>query len=365
MRAFRRSSKTARAPENSAAELVAARDWYSDQIALGVQRFLEPPRATCPWCSSGRIARYLTSKDIRQAKPGTFTLDRCSNCRHIFQNPRLTIDGLDFYYRDAYDGLNAAKAEANFASLSAVYLRRASSLRDARPDTPLRWLDVGTGNGRFCAVASELFPKTRFDGLDLASGVVEAQERGWVHTAHRGLLLDLQDRIVGQYDQVSMHHYLEHTREPLAELDAAVRALTSDGWLMIEQPDPDCTMAKALRSWWAGWLQPEHQHMVNLDNLLAALEERGLEIVRVQHSEAHLPLEAFLWLTTLLRTIAPDPTLPWRPARYVHLARVRRLFGIALIAPLIPLAGLIDRFVIPRALHSAHAYRVIARRVQA
>jgi len=340
-----------------------ARRWYARALAGGVERFLEPRRDTCPWCKSADLRHHLTSPDRRQAKPGRFRLDRCRSCGHIFQNPRLTLDGLEFYYRDAYDGLNAGKADENFLTLAPIYASRVDTVRTLRPDVPAKWLDIGTGNGQFCRTAREQLPDTTFDGLDLSDGVADAVERGWVDEGFQGLLLDrVGDLEQRGYDQVSMFHYLEHTREPLQELDAVARLVKPGGWFLIEQPDPECRMARLLRSGWVGWLQPEHLHMVTEQNLVAALEERGFEIVTVQHAEAHMPLETFLLAVSLLRRIGPDPDLPWRQPRWRLWARIRRLVGMAVAGPLVVVAPLIDRIVIPKLVRSSNAYRILAVR---
>lgn len=339
------------------------REWYRAEIAQGVQRFLEPRAESCSWCGSTDLVHHLTSSDIRQGKPGRFSLDRCAGCGHVFQNPRLTTEGLNFYYRDAYDGRNAEKTESSFNTLRPFYRRRAELIRDVRPDAPRRWLDIGGGYGHFCEEAREVFPDTRFSMLDLSSGVDEAVRLGRVEVGMNGLLLDHADEVAGGFDQVSMFHYLEHTREPLAEIDAAIGAMTPDGWLVIEQPDPECRGARWFRSWWVGWLQPEHLNMVTLDNLVGALTERGLEVVSVQKKEARLPLEFFSVLATLLRFIAPDPDLPWVTVRFRWWAKLRRLLGLAVIAPMVVLlVPLMDRFILERVFPSNVCYRVVARR---
>ena len=83
----------------------ASRPYYQAELADGVERFLEPRRNTCPWCGSEDLSVRLRTGDLIQRKPGRFTLEQCGACGHIFQNPRLTPAGLDFYYRDFYDGL--------------------------------------------------------------------------------------------------------------------------------------------------------------------------------------------------------------------------------------------------------------------
>jgi hypothetical protein len=76
------------------------RPYYQAELANGVGRFFEPRRDTCPWCGSLDLSIRLQTTDLIQRKPGRFTLEQCGACQHIFQNPRLTRAGLDFYYRD-------------------------------------------------------------------------------------------------------------------------------------------------------------------------------------------------------------------------------------------------------------------------
>lgn len=342
--------------------VATARAYYTNELAQGVDRFFLDRVDRCPWCDSVDLKHRTTTRDLRQFKPGTFRLDECRSCGHVFQNPALTDEGLGFYYRDTYDGLNAERAEANLGSMTEIYESRARTVADHRPDRPRRWLDVGTASAHFPAGAAKLFPDTVFDGLDMSEGVLNGKRAGRIATAFQGQFPELSGELAGTYDQVSMFHYLEHTRDPFADLDAAVEVLSDDGWLLIEQPDPQARSARLLKSWWAGWNQPEHLHMVTEDNLVAALEKRGLEVVAVVHREAHIPLEAFIVLATLLNKIAPGEDVPWRSSTPPRLPRARRLIGKVLVAPLVPLVRFIDRVFFPRVLKSYHAYRVLARR---
>src|SRR5580765_5447177 len=276
--------------------LADARAYYADELKLGTDRFFLPRLDTCPWCGGNRLTRRSTTRDLRQFKPGRFRLDECLGCGHVFQNPPLDDAGLSFYYRDTYDGINAERAEANLASMGLVYRSRAGPVAEARRERARRWLDIGTASAHFPAAARELFPETVFDGLDMSDGVLAGERAGRIETAYHGQFPELIDQLEGRYDQISMFHYLEHTRDPQTELDLAVRALTDDGWLLIEQPDPQARSARLFGSWWAGWNQPEHLNMVTQDNLVAALERRGMQVVTIVHREAHIPLEAFIVL---------------------------------------------------------------------
>src|SRR5690606_2556722 len=158
---------------------------------------------------SSRLTCYLVSPDIRQAKPGQFQLDECEDCGHIFQNPRLTPEGLDFYYRDNYDGIQGEIVESMFDAQYDMYLRRARHVRE-HVQRGL-WLDVGTGYGHFCEAAREVLPDTEFHGLDFGNSIAEAEKRGWISRGISGLFPEVASEIEDRYDVVSMHHYLEHT----------------------------------------------------------------------------------------------------------------------------------------------------------
>jgi hypothetical protein len=351
------------ADEQRDAEKAEAAAYYRAALAEGTARLLEPRRGDCPWCGSDRLTVLLRVPDLVMRKPGRFTLERCGDCGHTFQNPRLTLEGLGFYYRDAYDGLGADSAEAIFLTAEDSYRARA---RMPEPFTsPKAWLDVGTGHAHFCVTAREVWPDTVFDGLDQGAEIEEAERRGWIATGHRGMFPELAPELAGRYDVISMHHYLEHTREPLAELDAAAGALPAGGHLLIELPDPQWRLAPVFGRYWMPWFQPQHQHMMPIGNLLAALEERGLRPVAVERGPAHQANDAVAAAYLFFAGLAPDRTKPWssRPPTVASRA------GLALVwvagVPVIVAGLLLDRTLgraLARRWDRGNAYRVLARR---
>lgn len=344
-------------------EFTAAAPYYRAALAEGTERFFEDRRPDCPWCGSADLAVLVHSPDLVLGKPGTFTLERCGGCGHVFQNPRLTLEGLSFYYRDCYDGFGAADAESVFASGMASYLGRARMVKPFT--TPKAWLDIGAGHGHFCAVAAQTWPDTVFDGLDQGAGIAEAQERGWIATAYRGEFRDTVGMLADRYDVISMHHYLEHTREPLAELDAAARALPPGGHLLIELPDPQWPLARLFGRYWMPWFQPQHQHMMPLGNLTAALAERGLRPVAIERGLAHQENDFVMAWALMLMRIAPFRTRPWAPGRPTATRRAWRAVVWAAGVPVLAAGALLDRTLcraLARRLDRGNAYRVLARR---
>jgi SAM-dependent methyltransferase len=340
----------------------ARRASYQAELARGVERFLEPRRETCPWCGSTDLSVRLRTSDLIQRKPGRFTLEQCETCRHIFQNPRLTPAGLDFYYRDFYDGLGQKQTEEVFNTAGRSYQGRADMLKSFT--TPKAWLDVGAGHGHFCKHAREVWPDTVFDGLDQSVSVEEAQRRGWIDHGYRGEFIALTNELAGRYDVVSMHHYLEHTREPLDELDAAAKILPAGSHLLIELPDPESSFGRALGRWWLPWFQPQHQHLIPVRNLVRALTDRGFSAVAIERGPAHQGVDLFFGLVLALIALAPDPRLPWLATEPTGWRRLRHSTVWAVGRPLLVITHLLDELLrqVVRRTRGGNTYRVLARK---
>ncbi|MEU9117983.1 class I SAM-dependent methyltransferase, partial [Streptomyces sp. NPDC048483] len=336
---------------------------YTAQLARGTDHFLEPRRPDCPWCAAPDPVVRVRMPDLLQGKPGRFTLEECRRCGHIFQNPRLTQEGLDFYYRDFYDGLGGEGADLVLGRINGTYRARAELLRPFT--TPRAWLDVGTAGGHFCNAARTVWPDTRFDGLDMGEAVQEAERRGWIATGYRGQFPDLADRLAGRYDTVSMHHYLEHTRDPFTELDAAVKVLAPGGHLLIELPDPEARIARLLGPHWLPWFQPQHQHLMPVRNLQQALVARGFTVLAVQHGAAHQANADFIGAVALTANrLAPDPHAPWATVPATPARRAARTAVQALALPCYGAAIALDtvRTAVARATDGGNAYRLLARK---
>jgi SAM-dependent methyltransferase len=337
------------------------RETYQALIADGVESFFSPAVDQCPLCDGPDLRPFLALPDLHLGKPGRFRLSRCADCDHIFQNPQLNDRGLNYYYRDAYDGRNAVGMDLLFGSYVQPYRDRIEMAR--RLTTPTRWLDVGCGHGHLCVHGREMLPETRFEGLDMGESVEIAAARGWIDEAHRGLLVDLAPDLRDTFDVVSMSHYLEHTVAPRAELDAAHRVLVPSGLLVIELPDPDSPWARWLGPYWMPWFQPQHLHLLSTVNLAHLLRTHGFEPLHWETGRAHQSTDLFLAAVVFIRRWAPPLSVPWRP-RPSWLARMRNALVWGPGLGLVLLAVIGDRVLTPfgRRLHHSSAFRVVARR---
>ncbi|GAB2585203.1 class I SAM-dependent methyltransferase [Streptomyces capparidis] len=347
-----------------AAAVAAARPRYQADLAGGVERFRQPRRPDCPWCGSTRLRQRLRTTDLLQRKPGRFVLDRCDDCGHVFQNPRLTAEGLEFYYRDFYDGLGEKNLEGVFSGQDPSYHARARSLLP-HDDTPKNWLDVGTGHGHFCAAARAVLPDTRFDGLDFGEGVELAARAGRIDRALRGTLVELTDELTESYDAVSMFHYLEHTPEPKRELLAARQVLRPGGHLLIDVPDPESRWARVLGRWWLPWFQPQHLQLMPVANLRRELTSLGFTVVAEQHAEAHIAADLLGAVYLLLNSATPPEDAPWHPRPATRSRRALRTAAFVCGIPALLAATAADRLLIARLAHRlglSNAYRLVARK---
>ncbi|MFE3521442.1 class I SAM-dependent methyltransferase [Streptomyces sp. NPDC059161] len=337
---------------------------YREELARGTGRFFLPARTDCPWCLGTELRRKFRTTDLIQGKPGEFVLDQCRGCGHIFQNPKLSQEGLDFYYRDFYDGLGAETTAKMFEGNGSKKRFRRSARALRRLALPGRWLDVGTSLGHFCATAKEVLPDTEFDGLDMGEGVEQAAKEGRVQEAYRGLFVDLADEMTGRYDAVSMFHYLEHTLDPHRELAAAHTALAPGGRLLIEVPDPESWSGRLLGRLWLPWFQPQHLNMVPMGNLCRRLRELGFTVEVAERRDAHIPADLACATWFLFDRLLPRDDSPWRPHRPGRAARAVRFALVwAAVPVLIAVYGL-DQLLNPiaRRTRFSNAYRVIARR---
>jgi SAM-dependent methyltransferase len=321
----------------------------------------------CPWCGSAALLPHVDAHDLNQFKPGTFHLDRCTDCGHIFQNPQLTLEGLSYYYADVYDGVGEEMLEHGLST------RPKRTLYDGRVELvasvtePSRWLDVGTGHAHFCQVARERWPEARFDGIDQSDSVLKARDRRRIDGAHLGQFPEVAPRLAGTYDVVSMNHYLEHARDPRAEIAAAATVLAPDGHLLIEGPDAASPWGRRLRGYWICWLQPQHLHFIPFENLVTELERAGFEVVASERATAGEGFDVFMGAAFLAQHRAGHGRLvPWLPVP-TPAHRVRRFAVFAACAPLLTVASVVDLVKDswarrPGSTAPGNAYRLVARK---
>jgi SAM-dependent methyltransferase len=160
-----------------------------------------------------------------------------------------------------------------------------------------------------------------------------------------------------------MSHYLEHTLDPKAEVAAAALVLRPGGLFLVEVPDPACFWGRALGRYWLPWFQPQHLHLLSVENLERLLRAHGFEPLVWHRGETHHPLDLFLATSLFLNRVLPKPDRPWLPPAGLSRRLGHKLgwtFGMGLLLVMLILDALLAPVM--RRPGGANTFRVLARR---
>ncbi len=209
-----------------------------------------------------------------------FTLCQCEKCGLQFVSPRLSFDELaDKVYSDNY----FPKGEQKVSPATIHYFQRQLVEFDRLLGGPKRVLDIGCGNGGFVEFAAE--HGWEIAGVDIK---LSPDARQLVCPIWEGRLQDLNFD-GNKFDLVRMNHVLEHTQNPLEELEICRELLNPSGILFISVPNISgispklknfqsrCKL-KAHR--WRHYAAMHHLFFFSPKTLLRLVEKAGFEVLQ-------------------------------------------------------------------------------------
>ena len=248
---------------------------------------LEP--VPCYWCQESDAEYFISANDDLTGKAGTFTFVKCNSCQLVYQDPRVTIEGIPDFYDDEYI---AHRKENNFGVLNGFYEwsmdkhdREKNKIisKYVSLDSESSVLDVGCAVGTFLQKMRKLY-QCNIAGVDFKD--VSYYKDFDKIEFHNGLFYE-QDVGEDRFDLITMWHFLEHDYDPLQSLRHASRALSSHGRLIIEVPRLDSLSYRLFKERWPGLQAPQHTVLFDKASLHRFCKNSGLEVVD------YLPYGAF------------------------------------------------------------------------
>jgi 2-polyprenyl-3-methyl-5-hydroxy-6-metoxy-1,4-benzoquinol methylase len=213
----------------------------------------------------------------------------CTACRHVWLDPRPSVEALGTIYPSTYYSYNyeqiPAVARRAKELIDSLKMRKILALCGRVPD---RYLDVGCGDGRYLdALARRGVPKSGLFGLELDERIVESlQQRGLQVFCER---VESCDRFEpGTFDLITMFHVIEHIDSPRTAVARLAEWLAPGGVLAVETPNLDSLDAHLFRDGkWGGYHIPRHWHLFRPSTLSRLLESVGLEVEAVRYETGH------------------------------------------------------------------------------
>jgi 2-polyprenyl-3-methyl-5-hydroxy-6-metoxy-1,4-benzoquinol methylase len=233
----------------------------------------------CPACSSASTTR------LRIGVFGPCALHRCDACGSEFVHPQPTDERLRrIYGADYYKPWTVESGETVDAIKRATFAPMLEACRITAGSTVL---DVGCATGSFLAEAARR--GARVYGIDLnPEAINEARERVPQATLHVGVAADQPFPGV-DFDAIVMIDFLEHVRDPAAELRTIAAWMKPDSRLVISTPRVDSPLHRALGRHWPQYRE-EHLTYLSRSGLTTLLGRCGLRVERVTATRKVLTL---------------------------------------------------------------------------
>jgi SAM-dependent methyltransferase len=290
------------------------------------------PQPACLACGESlEHSPRFSGRDRLHGGPGTFDVATCAACGSGTTLPLLATDELGALYPTGYgpyadaDGrITAALSRAIRAAQGRLALRRFPLTAVAGP-VPGRGLDVGCGRGDLAALLAS--KGWSMAGIEPSPAACEAARSRNVD-AREGTLATVAVEAAA-YDLVVFQHSLEHTADPLGDLERTRTALRPGGVVAITVPNYDSWQRQRFGDRWYHLDLPRHRAHFSRAGLHRLLARAGLTVERTEDSTSTVGLPGTLQYRVAGRCLFPAGL------------KLRVAAGLCVLA--LPLARALDR----------------------
>jgi len=210
-----------------------------------------------------------------------FNIVRCRRCGLSYINPRLDTKNLRELYSLSYfksvDSTIYGYDDyiGDWEAITETFRRRWDIMRPFLPKAGAM-LDVGCAGGFLMKVAKENGWTAM--GLDISEDMANYGRTHFGHDITVGKLPETNFK-KESFDLVTTWDAIEHSTDPLGDIQSMSRLLKPGGILSIITPDSDSLHAKLFGKKWVEYLRPrEHTYFLSFGTLRTMLDRTGLDI---------------------------------------------------------------------------------------
>jgi len=195
-----------------------------------------PKYIKCNLCSGEETIVIQKAEEL-------YSVVKCKSCGLVYVNPQPAQEELvNFYGEEYYREWTERQRNVRIF----LWRKRLKDLekykgKKGEGEAPVL-LDVGCGNGDFLELAKETY---QIHGTEISPFAVEYVKRNLGTKIHMGNL-DKLNLLPNTYDVITIWHTLEHMPDPLENLKEAKRILKNDGLLIIEVPNMNAYIERAI-----------------------------------------------------------------------------------------------------------------------
>jgi SAM-dependent methyltransferase len=263
---------------------------------------------TCPACGADLTgAAAFAGVDRLMGTPGTFEVRVCGRCGSGATYPPAGPAELAAFYPDTYGpydqplrGVLGLVSRAIRAWQDALALAQ-PPLATLRSAPPGRLVDVGCGRGDLAALF--VGRGWRATGIEPSQAAVAIAAARSVD-ARVGTLADVPLE-EDAYDAAVFQHSLEHTPDPLGDLQRVWAALRPGGRVLITVPNFSSWQRRRFRDRWFHLDLPRHRTHFSTAGLRAVLERAGLAVEQITTSTSAAGLPATVQYAIAGRCLFP------------------------------------------------------------
>lgn len=275
----------------------------------GIRRLEEVVVSCCPLCGLEGVPLYSGLADHYGNAPGKWGYLRCADCDLVWLDPLPSIEDLSEFYAKYYPRFTADEGASNLNFRKSIkeailagsfgygdqenYCKKKkmgwlfglfSPLRNRVGRTIMfidghrrgRLLDVGCGIGTYLSLMRQL-------GWDVA-GVEPSTEAAAVAREKSNLQVfvgTLEEAMFQNdtFDVITMHHVLEHLRDPLGTLSECLRILRPGGQIVVITPNIKSLGHTIFKKCWVEIAPPWHTYLWSPRILRSCVDKIGFTSV--------------------------------------------------------------------------------------